>query len=316
MRKIFVWLLLALTLDVQAADKLRIAQDSSIGYSAAIVARDKGLFQREGLVVETFTFRGPGDTLPPLSAGQVDVAFTSLHQLALAAGKGQDNLVAIYLLDSSNGAAALVSAREINSTAQLKGRKVAVTVDQVDHMLLLAALAGGNLKPEDVQLANLSADDAGAALLAGKVDAAVTEQPWIGRVKANGGNVLFTSAHTPNLLLDAVVVTRDTLKRKGPLLAKLLRGIDAGHRLLSEQPAEVRPVIAKALKLKPADVDGMLAGTRIYGLGENRVLFGHQEQPGPAYGSIARVVEFVKSRGLVNHPIDPKTLLAPALVGD
>ncbi len=316
MRRIFVWLLLVLSLDVQAGDKLKIGHDSWIGYAAAIVARDKGLFTKEGLAVQTVSFSGPGDTLPPLIAGHLDVAFTTLHNLALMAGKGQDNLVAIYLLDTSNGADAVVSAKEITATAQLKGRKVAVTIDEVNHMLLLAALANGNLKPEDVQLVDMSAEDAGAALLAGKVDAAVTWEPWVTRARANGGNVLFSSANTPNLILDAVVVTKDTLQKKGPQLAKLLRGIDAGHTFLETRPAEAKAVIAKWLKVKPAEVDAMLAGDRLYGIGENRVLFGNQEQPGPAYGSMARIVEFVKSRGLATRPIEPKTLLAPAMVSE
>lgn len=310
------WLLSALVSGAQAADKLKIGHDSWIGYSAAIVARDKGLFKKEDLTVEMVSFAGPGDTLAPLVAGHLDVAFSTLHNLALMAGKGSDNLVAIFLLDTSKGADAVVAAKQIAATAQLKGRKVAVTLDEVNHMLLLSALAAGGLEPEDVQMVNMSAEDAGAALLAGKVDAAVTWEPWVTRARANGGNVLFTSAHTPNLILDAVIVTKDTFQKKGPQLAKLLRGIDAGHRFMSDKPAEAKAVIAKWLKVKPAEVDTMLAGDRIYGLGENRVLFGNQERPGPAYGSMARVVEFVKSRGLATKPIDPKTLLAPALVGD
>jgi NitT/TauT family transport system substrate-binding protein len=313
---VWLWLLVAFASNAQAVDKLKVGLHPWIGYGAAVVARDKGLFQKEDLAVETVTFAGSGSTLAPLVAGQIDIAFSSLHQLALAAGKGTDNLVAIFLLDTSNGADAVVAAREIAATAQLRGRKVAVAFDEVNHMLLLSALAAGGLKPEDVQMVNMSAEDAGAALLAGKVDGAVTWEPWVTRARANGSNVLFTSAHTPNLILNAVIVTKETFQKKGPQLAKLLRGIDAGHRYISDKPAEAKAVIAKWLKVKPAEVDTMLAGDRIYGLGENRVLFGHQERPGPAYGSMARVVEFVKSRGLATRPIDPKTLLAPALVGD
>lgn len=313
---VWLWLLVAFTSNAQAVDKLKVGLHPWIGYGAAVVARDKELFQKEDLAVETVTFAGSGSTLAPLVAGQIDIAFSSLHNLALTAGKGSDNLVAIFLLDTSNGADALVAAREIAATAQLKGRKVAVTVDEVNHMLLLSALAAGGLKPEDVQMVNMSAEDAGAALLAGKVDAAVTWEPWVTRARANGGNVLFTSAHTPNLILNAAIVTKETFQRKGPQLAKLLRGIDAGHRFMSDKPAESKAILAKWLKVKPAEVDTMLAGDRIYGLGENRVLFGNQERPGPAYGSMARVAEFVKSRGLATKPIDAKTLLAPALAGD
>jgi len=316
MRKVLIWVLLAISASSQAADRLKVGHDSWIGYAAAIVARDKGLFSKQGLTVETVTFSGPGDTLPPLIAGHLDVAFTTLHNVALMAGKGQDNLVAIYLLDTSNGADAIVSAKEITATAQLKGRKVAVTMDEVNHMLLLVALSAAGLKPDEVKLVDMSAEDGGAALLAGKVDAAVTWEPWVTRARANGGNVLFTSANTPNLILDAVVVTKDSLAKNGPALAKLLRGIDAGRDFLVKNPNEAKPVLVKWLKVKPGEVDAMLAGDRIYGLAENRVLFGTQERPGPAYGSMARIVEFVKLRGLATRPIDPRTLLVPALIGE
>jgi NitT/TauT family transport system substrate-binding protein len=307
-------LLLATAATSHAADRLRIGHDAWIGYAAAMVARDKGLFRKEGLEVKTVAFAGPGDTLAPLISGHLDVAFTTLFNLALMSAKGNDDLVAIYLLDTSNGADAVVAAKGIDGPAQLKGRKIAVTLDEVNHMLLIAALERGGVKPAEAQLVNFNAEDAGAALLAGKVDAAVTWEPWVTRAKGAGGKVVFSSADTPNLILDAVVVRKDVLASKGPLLARLLRGIDAGHAFLGAKPKESRAVLAKWLKVSPAEVADMLAGDKVYGLAENRALFGTPEKPGPAYDSMKRVAEFISARGLRSWPLKPETLLVPALV--
>ncbi|MGH8630274.1 MAG: ABC transporter substrate-binding protein [Burkholderiales bacterium] len=257
-----------------AADRLKIGHDSWIGYAAAMVAKEKGLFAKQGLQVETVSFSGPGDTLPPLIAGHLDVAFTTLQNLALMAGKTDQSLVAIYLLDTSNGADAVVAAKDISSPAGLKGRKVAVTFNEVNHMLLLAALDKAGLKPADVQMVDMPADEGGAAFLAGNVDAAVTWEPWVTKAKSSGGNTIFTSADTPNLILDAVVVKRETLAKNSKALAKLIKGIDAGFAYMSGKPDESRQILANWLKVSPEDVDSMLAGDKIYNVAGNRPWWG------------------------------------------
>jgi NitT/TauT family transport system substrate-binding protein len=307
-------ILFAIATTATAAERLRIGHDAWIGYAAAIVARDKGLLRKEGLDVRTVSFAGPGDTLAPLIAGHLDVAFTTLFNLALMSAKGNDDLVAIYLLDTSNGADAVVAAKGIDSTAQLKGRKIAVTLDEVNHMLLLAALERGGVPADTVQLVNFNAEDAGAALLAGQVDAAVTWEPWVTKARGAGGKVVFSSADTPNLILDAVVVRKDVLARKGPLLARLLRGIDAGHAYLAAKPRESRAILAKWLKVSPAEVSDMLAGDKVYGLADNRALFGAAGQPGPAWDSMRLVADFIAARRLGNRPVRPESLLVPSLV--
>ncbi len=314
-RLLAMLVLLAVAATSLAADRLRIGHDAWIGYAAAMVARDKGLFRKEGLEVKTIAFAGPGDTLAPLVSGHLDVAFTTLFNLALMAARGNQDLVAIYLLDTSSGADAVVAAKGIDTPAQLKGRKIAVTLDEVNHMLLLAALERGGVKPGEAQLVNLNAEDAGAALLAGRVDAAVTWEPWVTRAKGAAGKVVFSSADTPNLILDAVVVRKDVLASKGAQLAQLLRGIDAGHAFLAAKPKESHAALAKWLKVTPAEVAGMLAGDKVYGLADNRALFGTPDKPGPAYDSMRRVAGFIAARGLGARPVKPESLLVPALVG-
>jgi len=298
-----------------AADKLKIGHDSWIGYAAAMVAREKGLFAKQGLKVQTVAFSGPGDTLPPLIAGHLDVAFTTLQNLALMAGKTDQSLVAIYLLDTSNGADAVVATKDISSPAGLKGRKVAVTFNEVNHMLLLAALDQAGLKPGDVQMVDMPADEGGAAFLAGNVDAAVTWEPWVTKAKSSGGNTIFTSADTPNLILDAVVVRRETLARNSKALAKLIQGIDAGFVYMTAKPDESRKILANWLKVSLEDVDGMLAGDKIYDIAANRALMGTSANPGPAYESMTRVIEFVKTRGLIDRNLEPEQLIERKLIG-
>ena len=133
-------ILFAIATTASAAERLRIGHDAWIGYAAAIVARDKGLLRKEGLDVRTVSFPGPGDTLAPLIAGHLDVAFTTLFNLALLSAKGNDDLVAIYLLDTSNGADAVVAAKGIDSTARLKKIPILVQPFRKNNRFEMAGL--------------------------------------------------------------------------------------------------------------------------------------------------------------------------------
>jgi len=301
----------AITGTVQAKETLRVAHDLWIGYAGFFVADAKGFFEDEGLDVQTTQFSGPADTMPPLMAGHVDIALTTLYNLTLLAGKDQAAVKAIYLLDTSNGADAIVAAPGIDSPAQLKGKKVAVTTGEVNHMLLISALEKAGLKESDITLVNMNADDAGAAFLAGRVDAAVTWEPWVSRATAASGKVIFSSADTPDLILDSVSVTQATLENRKDALTAFLRGIDKGVAYLNANPEESMALIGKVLDAPPEDVAGMLAGDKIYNLADNRKLLAPD---GPGFDSLAEVSRFLQTQGLLDSAVTPAKLMTAELL--
>ena len=80
--------------------------------------------------------------------------------------------------------------------------------------MLQKALEKAGLTEKDIQLVNMNPDDAGAAFAAGKIDVAVTWEPWI--TKASGdkkGHVIFSSKETPNLILDVLAISTKTAPR-------------------------------------------------------------------------------------------------------
>lgn len=305
--------LIALTLlsQAQARETLHVAHDQWIGYSAFFIANNKGFFEEVGLDIRTTQFSGPGDTMPPLLAGHIDIGLTTLYNLALVAGKGDSSLTSIYLLDTSNGADAIVAEKSIGSPAELKGKRIAVTVGEVNHLLLMAALQGAGLKESDVTLVNMNADDAGAALLSGRVDAAVTWEPWVTRATALGNKAIFTSADTPDLILDSIVVTNATLANRKDALVLFIKAINKGVQYLREHPQESHAIIANVLDVSPTDVADMLAGDKIYDIADNKSLLAPN---GKGYDSLNAVVEFLTGQGLLSKPIDGRALLTGSLL--
>src|SRR6185295_20211224 len=62
---------------------LTVGHDAWVGYSGVFLAADLGFFKDAGLDVKLKPFSNPGDTLPALVAGQLDIGLTTLQNLAV-----------------------------------------------------------------------------------------------------------------------------------------------------------------------------------------------------------------------------------------
>ncbi len=293
---------------------ITVGHDLWVGYSGVFLATELGYFKDAGLDVKLKPFSNPGDTLPALLSEQLDVGLTTLQNLAVLGGNNQTDVVAIALLDSSNGADAIVAKKTVSSLADLKGKTVALTLGEVNHFLFLVGAKQAGLDPKSVKLTSMSADDAGAAFVAGKVDAAVTWEPWVTKATKSGGKVVFTSASVPDTIMDSVAVKRSKLSGKEASYKAFLGAIDKGVSFLRSEPDKAAAIIGKYLNAPAEDVKGMLAGDKIYGAADNQKLFGTTAEPGAVYRSMKSVVDFALESKLIKQAPAPETLFEPSLV--
>ena len=165
----------------------RVAFNQWIGFSGVMLARDKGYFKDAGLNVEWKEFSGPADGVPPLISGQLEAALTTADTPILLSRDANTNpLQDVFAIDTSNGADGIVAQKGIASLQDLKGKTVAATKGQTNEFLLLKALEKNGMKPGDITITNMDADAGGAAVLAGKVPAAVTWEPWLSKSRGRG----------------------------------------------------------------------------------------------------------------------------------
>lgn len=182
-------------------------------------------------------------------------------------------------------------------------------------MLLLQALEKNGMKESDIKLVDMPADDSGASFMAGKLDAAVTWEPWVSKAVTGGnGSVLFSSASIPNVILDSIAVLKPTLDKDRAELSAFVKAIDRGVQFLRENPDEAAAIIGKALGVSADEAKGMLKGDNIYSLGDNRKLTGSPEKPGTVYTSMKTVRDFLLQKQLITKPVDPATLIEPSLI--
>ncbi|GGP28124.1 aliphatic sulfonate ABC transporter substrate-binding protein [Silvimonas amylolytica] len=288
-----------------ASEKLKIGYNNWVGSAGVFVAQEKGFFKQAGVDVEFVPFKGPSDAIPPLVSGHIDLALTTADNVVLVNARSGTDLKIIYATDTSNGADAVVSKKGLTSLADLKGKTVAVTQNEVNELLLLKGLEKAGMKPGDIKSVNMDPDSAGAAFVAGKVDAAVTWEPWISQAVAGGGKVVFSSAQVPNLILDVVTVNPATSKTKAKAIAAFLAAVDKGTAFVRSNPDEAMPLVAKRLEVKPGEVKDMLVGVKLYDMAGNAKLL-----HGPvAAQTLDNISVFYSSRKTI-----PKTLKGSDMV--
>ncbi len=288
---------------------LQVGYDPWIGYAPVFIAQEKGFFQEHGITVKLIPFSGPGDTLTALIAGHLDVGLTTANNGILLHDKGA-SIVNVFFTDSSNGADAIVARKEITSLKDLKGKRIAATLGEVNHFLLLLALERAGLKEAEVEIVNMNADDAGAAFIAGSLDAVVTWEPWVSKAVSEGnGRIIFSSHDVPNAILDTVAVSKKTLMERPEDISRFLTSMDQGVQYLHKNPEVSVQIVAKWLNVQPAEVVDMLKGVKVFDFRDNQELFGLPQKPGPAYTALEKVADFLLKQQVIKHQVNISTLL-------
>ena len=142
-------------------------------------------------VVEVTPFTNPGDMKTALLAGSLHMCGTTLVTAITAASKGEPVVVVCGL---SNKCSALVVGKDSNikTVADLKGKKIAYVPGTMHHLLLLEALTGDGVDPQnDVELVRIDFFDMGQALAQGNVGAFYSGEPYPSIAVAEGyGRIL------------------------------------------------------------------------------------------------------------------------------
>jgi len=306
--------LLALTAVVLASSargadlkSYKIGYNNWIGYVSLFVAEEKGFFTAEGLEVKKTSFSSPGDGLKPLLSGDLDAHFTTVDSTIIALDKAPGQLRVVYLTDTSAGADAIIAKKEIADVKAMKGHKVAATLGECNHLLLIKALESAGLKESDIDLVSMAPDDSGAAFAAGKLDVAVTWEPWISQVQADKkGHVIFSSANVPNLILDCVTISKTTADKKSEETKAFLRALNKANEYVIAHPDEAGKLAVKALEMKAEDIAGLLPKVKLYGREANLV-----QMKGKAAPVAKDLAAFFQARKVNDGLVDTSALFDP-----
>lgn len=268
--------------------------------AALYIARDRGLFKKEGLDVRIQPVQQSIQALPALSKGQVDVIASANYVTFLQAHE-KGTLDVRILAEGVRTAPHMMDLlvpkdSAIKSAADLKGKKVAVNILNNIQTLTLNAILDqqGAGRPAYRQIAF---PQMGPALEKNQVDAVHVVEPFDSaiqddlkaRVLVDGG-----AAPVESLPISGYVTTAAYAKKNPDTAARFRRAIEAASKLADQDPSVVRAELPKYTKVTAAQAKAM-------GL--------------PAYPAatdprqLRRLTDLMRKQGLLKKAVDPSTLL-------
>lgn len=309
-----VALLLSASAFAQNLKTVRVAHDYWVGYAGFYSAVAKGFFQEAGLNVVEKVFPTPAEGLPSLLTGDVDIHLSTLDTIVTALDRDLKSVRVIALVDSSAGADAVIAKQSIADLAGLKGKRIGVSLGQANHMLLLRALESKGVKVKDVKLINLNGDDAGNAFAAGKLDAAVTWEPFITQGLSRGGHVLYSTKDAPDFIINAVGVRSVTLTSKRAELIAFLKAFSRGTEWAMAHREEAAKIVATALEQQPETVITMMEKDKLYTRADSLALMGTKEKPGSAVATTQYIAKFLRDNKIVKQAVDAGSMFDASLL--
>lgn len=204
------------------------------------------LKESTGLKVELVKYGSWPELLDALNTGRVDGA-SVLIELAMKA-KSQGIGIKAVALGHKDGNV-IVTRKNINEMADLKGKTFAIPHRQSSHNILLNdALALNGLSIEDINITELSPAEMPSALVSKQIDGYCVAEPFGARAVAlDVGKVLYSSEELWQDSLCCAFVLTDAFIEESPQMAKEVveKYKEAGKNLTLDRAKEVAKTYLK-----------------------------------------------------------------------
>jgi len=252
-----------------------------------------------------------------LAAGEVDLAGITLDAVVIARSRGLPMTV-IGQSDFSNGGDGIIATDAIKTASDLKGKRIACAEGLPSHFLLLLVLSKQNLGPKDITF--VPADDGSQAALlftSGRVDAAVTWDPWISKAESlTKGHVLITTREFPRSLLGIVAANSDLLPQRKDRIVRAQKAWLKAVDYCRKNPDESAQVMAKEYNVAVADFKRMAAGAQLADLDEELATFGTPQKPGPILQLANEANRLWLQAGAIKKAVDPNDVINWSIVDE
>ena len=216
-------------------------------------------------------FGGGGDVIRAMASGDVAIGEAGSAPIATAISQGLE-VELFWILEDIAGAEALVARNgsNVNSVADLKGKKVGVPFVSTTHFHLLYAMELAGVKKNDVQVLNMRPPEIAAAWERGDIDATFIWDPVLASVKKNG-KVIVTSGELckkGKCTFDGLIVSKKFAAENKDFMVALVKAIakaDADYRANTNAWTSDKDKVAAVAKWSGGKPEDVAAAMALYG---------------------------------------------------
>jgi NitT/TauT family transport system substrate-binding protein len=240
----------------RANDTLRVGHLPVTGHAKFFVAKEYGLFAKEGLNVELIEFTNSADGLAALRAGKLDLgAFGTTAPLVHIAKGANLRIIGGVMGEDAALVTTAANASGVKSVRDLKGKKVATVRLATGDAVLRGALEKVHIDwKKDLQIFELKSPPAVIeAVKSGQVDAGLVWGPFDLRAEEEGLKVVIRSKDlSPGHPCCRLTVDEKSLASNPATWEHFIRAILLAEKFTRDHHPETIAAIAKYVKLDPA----------------------------------------------------------------
>lgn len=284
-----------------------------IGYqvvpNAELLAKAQGLVEASLPETKvTWVKHGSGGEVnKAMAAGQLDVGLVG--SVPVSTGIATNLPYQVYFIHDiigDNEALAVRTESGIVRLEDVKGKKIAVPFGSTTHFSLLSALAKNGIDPNEVEILDMSPDEAMAAWEGGNIDGSFIWHPTLGKMQADNGTVLISAkqlAEEGIITADLAVAHQDFVSQYPEAMAKYVGALDQAVALYRQDPQTAAAAIAQELGLTPGQ--SLAAMNELVWLSaeeqSSAKYLGTATQPGALAKVLQESAEFMVSQGAIDQ---------------
>lgn len=267
------------------------------GYLCLYLAAEKGYFKDEGLDVKVLKYTGLAslsrDYLAGKMQGRADLVYDAVKEFKA----GLDHK-AVLAIDYSNGSDAILARKDLPAVSDFKGKQVGYEFGTLEEFFLKWALEDNAMQLSDIIPVNADPEQAAKLLKEGKIDAAVTYEPFVSRYVSSGDfHVVYSSADVPGLITDILTFRTEFIEAYPGTVEAVLKAYFRALKLLKVHPDEAYAIMARQFEGTPRNFSIQLGGVRVLDERDNLTAFTFSTGLESLYGNMRRVARFIEKNG-------------------
>ncbi len=298
------------------AGAIRLGMTTWVGYGPLFLARDLGYFKDAGLDVELKIIEESSIYMAAVASGELDGSAATVDEM-MKWRRPDFCFKSIVALDDSHGGDGVLATNDVKAFTDIKGKDVALNEGSVSEFWFNLLLTKNGMTESDVNIVNMTSDDAAAAFIGGRIPVAVTWEPHLTETRKSGqGQVLVDSSTTPGAIVDVVSLTCDIVEKRPDEVKAFVSAYYKAVEYIKANPDKAYEIMAKGVGgylADPKDFAESAKGVNFYDRARNIAFFGTPEK-GELADLLALANKVWLAKGTLSAPIDYAAMIDPSFI--